>query len=98
MADTQPPLEITTSRGFQTWLASTGGSLACSTYQGNKIFLIGLKPDGSLSIFERSFPRAMGIGLSPDRRSLLLATQVQIYRFDNALPPGQVQGDSDAVI
>ncbi len=97
MTDQQPVFEITTSRGFNTWLASTGGSLAFSTYQGNKIFFIGLKPDGSLSVFERSFPRAMGIGLSQDARSLLLATQVQIYRFDNALPPGEKQGDYDAV-
>lgn len=97
VTDKTPAFEITTSRGFNTWLAQTGGSLAFSTYQGNKIFFIGLKPDGSLSIFERSFPRAMGIGLSPDGRSLLLATQVQIYRFDNALPPGEVQGDHDAV-
>jgi uncharacterized protein (TIGR03032 family) len=97
VTDKQPAFELTTSRGFNTWLASTGGSLAFSTYQGNKIFFIGLKPDSSLSVFERSFPRAMGIGLSQDARSILLATQVQIYRFDNALPSGEKQGDFDAV-
>lgn len=68
-----------------------------TTYQGNKIFFLGLKQDGSLSVSERSFPRAMGIGLSKDTRSILLATQIQIYRFDNALPVGEMQGEYDAV-
>ena len=96
-SDQKPVFELTTSRGFNTWLGQTGGSIVFSTYQGNKIFFVGLKPDGSLSVFERSFPRAMGIGLGADGRSLLLATQVQIYRFDNALLPGERQGDYDAV-
>lgn len=88
---------LTSSRGFPEWLASFGASLAFTTYQAGKIFLIGLKPDGRLSIFERTFPRAMGLGVSPDGRTLHLATQFQIYRFDNLMPKGERQGIHDAL-
>jgi uncharacterized protein (TIGR03032 family) len=82
--DTQP-FTLTTSPGFPSWLASIPGSLAFTTYQAGKLFLLGVRPDGSLSVFERSFPRCMGIGVSADGRSLALATQIQIQRFDNVL-------------
>lgn len=98
MSDTPAPaFALTASRGFTDWLASAGGALAFTTYQAGKLFLLGLKPDGSLSVFERSFPRAMGLGVSADGRMLMLATQVQLFRFDNILPPGEVQGMHDAV-
>jgi uncharacterized protein (TIGR03032 family) len=91
MADKAEPGEVfalTSSRHFPEWLASTGGSLAFTTYQAGKLFLLGLQPDGKLSVFERSFPRCMGLAVSEDGRSLALATEFQIQRFDNILPPG----------
>jgi uncharacterized protein (TIGR03032 family) len=88
---------LSTSRGFESWLARSGGSLAFTTYQAGKFFLLGLKPDGKLAVFERTFARCMGLGVSPDARALLLATHYQLYRFDNAIPPGQQQGAHDAV-
>ena len=62
----KPRLELTGSRLFAAWLAGTRASLAFTTYQAGKLFLIGMKPDGRLSIFERSFPRCMGLGTGPD--------------------------------
>lgn len=88
---------LSTSRGFNTWLAELGGALAFTTYQAGKVFFLGTKPDGHLSIFERTFPRSMGLGVSQNGRTLLLATQSQLYRFDNVLPQGHRQGDYDAV-
>lgn len=88
---------LTTSRGFNGWLDVLGGSLAFTTYQAGKIFMLGLKPDGKLSVFERSYPRCMGLGVSPDGRTLLMATHYQLYRFDNVLPKDARQGDYDAV-
>jgi uncharacterized protein (TIGR03032 family) len=89
---------LTTSRHFPEWLASTGGSLAFTTYQAGKLFLLGTGPDGRLSIFERSFPRCMGIAVGAGGRSLALATQYQIQRFDNVLEEGQASADGyDAV-
>ena len=80
---------LSTSRHFPEWLASTGGGIAFTTYQAGKLFLLGVKPDGKLSVFERTFPRCMGIAVSDDGRGLALATQYQIQRFDNVLPAGQ---------
>ena len=88
---------ISTSKGFSTWLGRVGGSVAFSTYQIGKVLFVGLNKNGQLSIFERTFPRSMGIGLSPDRRSLLLATRTQIYSFDNVLQDGQVSNGYDAL-
>jgi uncharacterized protein (TIGR03032 family) len=89
---------LSTSRGFPQWLASIAGSLAFTTYQAGKLFLLGLKPDGRLSVFERTFPRSMGLGVGLEGRSLALATQNQIIRFDNVLPEGQADRNGfDAV-
>jgi len=88
---------LTTSRGFTSWLARIGGSLAFTTYQAGKVFFLGLKPDGKQSVHERTFARCMGLGVSKDARTLLLATHYQIYRFDNVLPSGAKSGHNDAI-
>ena len=97
MTSTAETFALTSSRGFASWLLGISASLTITTYQAGKIFLIGLKPDRRLSIFERTFPRAMGLGVSPDGRVLHLATQYQIYRFDNLLRDGERQGIHDAL-
>jgi len=96
MTQSQEKFALTTSRSFNGWLDSLGGSLAFTTYQAGKVFFLGLKPDGKLSVFERSYPRCMGIGVSSDGGTLLMATHYQLYRFDNVLPAGQKQGIYDA--
>ena len=89
---------LTSSRHFPEWLAATGMSLAFTTYQAGKLFLLGVRPDGRLSVFERTFARSMGLGVSADGSSLVLATQFQIHRFDNILPAGQFSPDGfDAI-
>jgi len=90
---TAPRLEITTSRQFAAWLADHRVSLAFTTYQSGKLFLIGLKPDGRLSIFERTFNRAMG--LAADGPRLWLSTLFQLWRFDDVLEPGQERDGYD---
>jgi uncharacterized protein (TIGR03032 family) len=94
---TEDKFALTTSRGFTSWLARSGGSLAFTTYQAGKLFFLGLKPDGKQNVHERTFARCMGVSASPDARTLLLATHYQLYRFDNALPAGQQSGVNDAV-
>jgi uncharacterized protein (TIGR03032 family) len=89
---------LSSSRHFPEWLASTGGSLAFTTYQAGKLFLLGTGAEGRLSIFERSFPRCMGLAVGGGGRSLALASQYQIQRFDNVLEAGQSSADGyDAV-
>ncbi|KQP65243.1 hypothetical protein ASF41_22000 [Methylobacterium sp. Leaf111] len=88
---------LSTSRHFSDWLATQRTSLAFTTYQAGKLFLIGLRPDGRLGVFERSFARCMGLAVSQDSRSLLLATRNQIVRFDTVLAPGETADGRDAL-
>jgi len=90
---TPPKLEITGSRQFNAWLAQQGVSLAFTTYQTGKLFLIGLQSDGRLSVFERTFNRAMGLWASSD--SLYMSSLYQLWRFENALARSQVQNGYD---
>jgi uncharacterized protein (TIGR03032 family) len=87
-----PALEISASRQFTSWLASQNISLAFSTYQTGKLFLIGLA-SGKLSVFERTFERCMGLWTSSDR--LYMSSLYQLWRFENALEPGQLQNGYD---
>src|SRR5678815_3096089 len=59
-----PKLEIAGSRNFAAWLREQRASLAFTTYQTGKLFLIGLRPDGKLSILERTFERCMGLAVA----------------------------------
>jgi uncharacterized protein (TIGR03032 family) len=86
-ADT-PRLELTGSRQFTAWLAEQRISLAFTTYQTGKLFFIGLKPDGNLSIFERTFNRCMG--LWANGQTLWMSSLYQLWRFENVLAPGQL--------
>jgi uncharacterized protein (TIGR03032 family) len=96
-AATEEKFALTSSRHFPDWLARAGASLAFTTYQAGKLFLIGLKAGGRLAVFERTFARCMGLGVSSDARSLVLATQYQLLRFDNVVPRGGAHGEHDAV-
>lgn len=84
-----PKLEISASRQFTSWLREERVSLAFSTYQSGKLFLIGLKPDGQLSVFERTFERCMGLCATADAQTLWMSSLYQLWRFENALPAGE---------
>ncbi|WP_242719754.1 DUF4915 domain-containing protein [Microcoleus vaginatus] len=90
-----PSLEITASRQFTSWLAEQNLSLAFTTYQAGKVFFIGLQPNGQLSVFERSFERCMG--LYAEGSTLYMSSLYQLWRFENALPQGEVHNGYDAV-
>ena len=89
----QPWVEIYGSRGFPEWLAGQRTSLAFSTYQTGKLFLIGTTPDRTLSIFERTFNRAMG--MCGDGEGFWLGTKYQLWRFENALAAGALHQERD---
>ncbi|MGH7288248.1 MAG: TIGR03032 family protein, partial [Myxococcota bacterium] len=93
MAATAPPLEVRVSRHFLSWLSESGASLAFTTYQTNRLFLIGMKEGGRLSIFERHFDRPMGLHATPER--LLMSMRWQLWQLDNALPPGELHDGFD---
>ncbi len=87
--------EIRGSRLFASWLADTKASIAFTTYQAGKLFLVGCQPDDRLSIFERTFARPMGLGVS--ERAMHMSSLFQLWRFENFLEAGQTYNGFDAV-
>ena len=68
----EPWVEVTGSAQ----LAEQRVSLAFTTYETGKLFLLGHKPEGTLGVVERTFNRAMG--LWADGQTLWLSTRYQL--------------------
>ncbi len=84
-ASENPPFELNFSRLFEGWLSGFNASIAFSTYQAGKVFLIGHGEQG-ISIAERTFARCMGLSARADR--FYLASLYQLWRFNNVVDPG----------
>ncbi len=91
----RPAFELIASRQFTAWLVEQRLSLAFTTYQTGKMFLIGLQPDGRLSVFERTFNRCLG--LWGDGQTLWMSSLYELWRFENVLDAGQVANGYDRV-
>lgn len=90
-------LEVAASKQLSQWLFEQKISLIFTTYQTNKIFWVGVNPQGKLSIFERTFERG-GALHAQGRQTVYLSTQFQIWRFENALTKGKRNGNYDGVL
>ncbi|MCF8056237.1 MAG: TIGR03032 family protein [Desulfocapsa sp.] len=86
-------IAISCSRHFLEFLHQNRISVGITTYQTNRLFLLGLKPDNSLSTFERLFDRPMG--LYADSEQLLLATRFQIWQLNNILDRDETDNGYD---
>lgn len=95
MNQPKPQLELTGSRLFAAWLDDQKTGLAFTTYQAGKLFMIGLNPDGGLSVFERTFDRCMGLGVRGGQ--LWMSSLYQLWRFENFLDAGDRKDGHDAV-
>ena len=60
-------------------------SLAFTSYQTGRLYLVGVDDAGGLAIHEVGTGRAMG--LWADAQRLVLATAFQVWRFENILAP-----------
>jgi uncharacterized protein (TIGR03032 family) len=89
----EPWIEVTSSRSFAGWLAEQQVSLAFTTYQAGKLFVLGRYPDGRLTVVERTFDRCMG--LWADGQTLWVSSRFQLWRFGNVLRPGEMYQGSD---
>ena len=104
---TQPWLNAIGSRYFLDWLQQQRCSLAFTTYQTGKLFMVGRKSasgagaptsesDQALSIFERTYHHCMGMCVSPDARTIWLSSRYQIWRMEqapaNAVPYRPIEG------
>src|SRR5919199_4621566 len=90
-----PALEINASRQFTSWLASQNLSLVFTTYQAGKVFFIGLRQNGELSVFERTFERCMG--LYAHNSSLYMSSLYQLWRLGKSLETRQITDGGDGV-
>ena len=93
---TKDPFAVTASPGFSSWLADTGGSLAFTTYQANKLFFVGTDlQTRRISLFERTFQRCMGLGLADN--GLWFSSLHTLWYAQNFLDDGQHHDGHDAV-
>jgi uncharacterized protein (TIGR03032 family) len=90
-----PPLDVTCSRQFIPWLQEHRLSLAFTTYQAAKLFLVGLQPNGRLSLHKRTIPRCMG--MTAHGNSLWVSSLWQLWRFENIVERGESQDGFDRV-
>lgn len=88
-----PWLGVYSSRHFPSWLAEQRVSLAFTTYQTGKLFLIGLQPDRRIEVFERTFNRCMG--LWANYQTPWMSSLYQLRRIENALRPGNLHKGHD---
>src|SRR6516162_2373513 len=88
-------LQVLGSRDFAGWLAEQNVSLALTTYQAGKLFLIGRQTGGRISVFERTFSRCMGLCI--DGPTLWMSSLYQLWRLANGLKPGNQRDGHDAV-
>ena len=86
MPESTGELELSYSPGLEGWLAGQGVSLAFAVPPA-KLFLIGLREDGRLSAFERTFNKCMGLA-AWGTSTIYLGTRYQIWRLENALGAG----------
>ena len=94
-AQAEKPKDLTTlkiekscSRGFGPWLAKQNLSLAVTSYQSGRLYLVGSDAAGRVSFYERIFERAMGVVGNNQR--IFLGGLFQLWRFENVLRKGQL--------
>ena len=91
-----PAFDISVSRGLGDWLLANNTSFAFTSYQTGQLFMVGVLPNGKLSLNQQNFTRAMGVSEQGGR--LYLVSLFQIWRLENMLRPGELgNGSFDAV-
>lgn len=85
---TRLKVEKTCSRGLAGWLAANRVSLAITSYQSGRVYLVGSDKQGRVSFFERIFERAMGVVGNAQR--IYLGSLYQLWRFENVLRSNEI--------
>ena len=79
----EPAAKYSMSGGFVNMLKSLNISVAATSYQSGRLYLLGRNPKGGLMVNEQFFKKAMG--LHYDGSTLYMATLANIYRMENIL-------------
>ncbi len=85
------PVKKSCSPGLTRWMAKNRLSIAFTSYQSGRLYLLGSDQKGRLSFHERIYQRAMGIVGNAQR--LYMGGLYQIWRFENVLGDGQLAND-----
>ena len=72
--------------GFVEWMSACGGSLAVSTYQAGKLFLVGWN-GRQVSFLARNFDRPMGLDVQGPRMALVTTHAIQVFANAPNLAP-----------
>ena len=72
----ETPFRFVHSHGFAQLLEALGGSLVVTTYQAGKLVAFRAR-EGRVSMLLRSYGKAMGVAVRPDR--IAVATEYQIW-------------------
>src|SRR5512137_1856688 len=85
------PVKKSCSSGLPAWMRRNRLSIAFTSYQSGRLYLLGADPKGRLSFHERIYQRAMGIVGNGQR--LFMGGLYQIWRFENILRGGQTANE-----
>ena len=85
------PVKKSCSPGLTAWMRRNQVSIAFTSYQSGRLYLLGSDPTGRLSFHERIYQRAMGVVGNGQR--LFMGGLYQIWRFENILGEGQLANE-----
>lgn len=92
-SNNSPAVTMHGSDHLYQWLEDEQISLAFTTYQTNRLFLVGRKENGRLAVNERLFDKPMGLYARDER--LYMATRYQIWQLENRLENNERHQGSD---
>ena len=94
----EPCTRYSVSGGFVALLGRLNISLVLTSYQSGLMYCLGRNSNNGLNIHQTAVPKPMGIHFEksaghPNAGQMVLCTNHQIFRFENALAPGQIANE-----
>lgn len=90
-------LEFMHSRMMPAWLKQNQVSIAFSTYNTNRLFMLGLGGKGQITLNSQTYPRCMGLWASDDAQTLMMSNMFQILRFEAMQDQGLLNKGIDRI-
>ena len=91
-AESPEKMDISFSNGLARFLAAQNISLAFTSYQTGRLYIVGHDAQNKLALHEAGYKQAMGVVGNGAR--IYLGTLNEIVRFENALQPGQLANNA----
>ena len=88
----EPAAKYSMSGGFVNMLNALNISVAATSYQSGRLYMLGRNPKGGLMVNEQHFQKAMGLYYQD--KTLYMADLADIYRMENILGTDQVMDET----